>query len=230
MDQGPIKKVGKVGKGNYSSNGYPASFCLEENWSKLPSSIARILTTGVGQINNLQLLNFSGHIWQKDDRYRTISLERNDLMGRMGPQEQQPAPWASSREKLDSDGVLQCSSKEPKRDWVVEYWRQTLVAREREQIFYSQIEQNNRENQDKQLKEATAPANYRKANGPEELCIFQKLLSCELVLGPGRAEEQESWGALQSKAASVLPFQDLVDPLDCSSLLQVKVFSSDLIT
>lgn len=35
MDQGPIKKMEKVGRGNYSSSGCPACSRLEEHWSKV---------------------------------------------------------------------------------------------------------------------------------------------------------------------------------------------------
>lgn len=83
---------------------------------KLPSSVARILSTGVGQPNKLPSASVEGPTWQKG--------EKADPLG---------APWALSGQSWTHE-LLQCSSKDLQRPG-----EQTLEDQEKgADFFYSQ--------------------------------------------------------------------------------------------
>ena len=151
-------------------------------------------------------------------------MSGENWLGRgMGSQEQ---PSGLPQEWNWTLMVLHWSSKEPLRGQAAQYWGSGPGGSgKRNQFFKQSGARQTGKTKTKPLIEMATPTN-KKATGPGELCMFQKLLGCELVLGAGRAE---GW-VLQTEMVSILPFQDVVNPPDRSSLLEVKDFSSDWIT
>lgn len=123
-------------------------------------------------------------------------------------------PWA----QLDLDGFLQFSSKEPVRP-STKYWGiDPGCARERGPIFHSQAKQGRGFGRTKKKSPWRCPS-IRLREGPWAWCVLHLPGALLRGAGGGSVDKQERGGALQSEMASVLPFQDLVDPLDRSSLL-----------
>lgn len=84
--------------------------------------------------------------------------------------------------------VLHCSSKEPLRGQAAKYWGTGPGGPgKRNQFFKQSGARQTGKTKTKHLIEMATPT-HKKATGPGELYIFQKLLDCELVLGAGRVK------------------------------------------
>ena len=97
------------------------------------------------------------------------------------------SPLGSLKSETGLLMVLHCSSKEPLRGRAAQYWGTGPGGPGKRNQFFKQTgARQTGKTKTKPLLEMATPTN--KVTGPGDLCISQKLLGCELVLGAGRAE------------------------------------------